>query len=200
MKLLIVEDDLSLADILSFTLRRAGFEVQTVYDGLAAVSAWEESQPDLVVLDLNLPKLDGLAVCRHIRGQSDCPVIILSVRHDDQDIVQALEQGADDYVVKPFSPTQLIARVRAVLRRAGKATTPGCCKAKTSLLTGRGWKRIAPARAGAADPAGGAAAGGAAAATGAGTLCRNAHRGHLGAGRRRPGHAQTVGLSAAHQN
>lgn len=125
MKLLIVEDDLSLADILSFTLRRAGFEVQTVYDGLAAVSAWEESQPDLVVLDLNLPKLDGLAVCRHIRGQSDCPVIILSVRHDDQDIVQALEQGADDYVVKPFSPTQLIARVRAVLRRAGKATTPG---------------------------------------------------------------------------
>jgi DNA-binding response OmpR family regulator len=125
MKLLIVEDDLSRADILSFTLRRAGFEVNAVYDGLAAVAAWEQTQPDLVVLDLNLPRLDGLAVCRHIRSRSDCPVIILSVRHDDSDIVQGLELGADDYIVKPFSPTQLIARVRAVLRRAGKVATPG---------------------------------------------------------------------------
>lgn len=125
MKILIVEDDLALSDVLSFTLRRAGFEIVTAYDGLAALSTWEQAQPDLVVLDLNLPKLDGLAVCRHIRSHGNCPIIMLSVRNRDEDVVKGLELGADDYVVKPFSPTQLVARVRAVLRRAGMIPAPG---------------------------------------------------------------------------
>ncbi len=125
MKILVVEDDLSLSDVLSFTLRRAGYEVVTVFDGLAALQQWEAEKPDLIVLDLNLPKLDGLAVCRRIRSQSQIPIIILSVRSADEMIVQGLELGADDYVVKPFSPNQLVARIKAVSRRAGVAEVAG---------------------------------------------------------------------------
>lgn len=125
MKLLLVEDDLALADVVTFTLRRAGYEVITVYDGLAALEAWQKEQPNLVVLDLNLPKLDGMAVCRRIRSESTIPIIILSVRSGDANVVDALDLGADDYVVKPFSPSQLVARVKAVLRRAGITPTPG---------------------------------------------------------------------------
>lgn len=120
MKLLIVEDDLSLSDVLSFTLRRAGFQVVTAYDGLSALLVWEQQTPDLLILDLNLPKLDGLEVCKRVRAQSNTPIIILSVRSGDEAIVSGLEQGADDYIVKPFSPSQLVARVRAVLRRVGQ--------------------------------------------------------------------------------
>ncbi|MDI9549657.1 MAG: response regulator transcription factor [Chloroflexota bacterium] len=118
MKILVVEDDLSLSDVLAFTLRRAGFDVVTAHDGLAALKAWQTANPNLVILDLNLPKLDGMSVCRQIRSQSDTPIIILTVRSGDEDVVKGLELGADDYVVKPFSPKQLVARVRAVLRRA----------------------------------------------------------------------------------
>lgn len=125
MKLLIVEDDLALSDVLAFTLRRAGFTVVPAHDGLSALTAWQKEQPDLIVLDLNLPKLDGLAVCRQIRAQSDTPIIILTVRGGDEAVVKGLELGADDYVVKPFSPSQLVARVRALLRRAGRHVTPG---------------------------------------------------------------------------
>jgi DNA-binding response OmpR family regulator len=121
-KVLLVEDDLALSDVLVFTLRRAGFEVSPVYDGEAALAAWESTQPELLVLDLNLPKLDGLSVCRRIRTSGGphaaTPIIILSVRGADENIVTGLDIGADDYVVKPFSPTQLVARIRAVLRRA----------------------------------------------------------------------------------
>ncbi|MFO7633295.1 MAG: response regulator transcription factor [Caldilinea sp.] len=138
MKILLVEDDLALSDVVSFTLRRAGFEVVPVYDGAAAITAWEETQPALVVLDLNLPKQDGFAVCRHIRTQAETPIIILSVRSGDDAIVRALELGADDYIVKPFSPAQLVARIRAVLRRAGAATT-------TDQLERNGWM-LDPAR------------------------------------------------------
>jgi DNA-binding response OmpR family regulator len=125
MKILIVEDNLSLSDVISFTLRRAGFEVSAVYDGLAAIDTWEKEQPDLLILDLNLPGRDGLSVCRHIRTFSQTPIIILSVRSDDEDVVAGLELGADDYVVKPFSPNQLVARVRAVMRRTGVTPTAG---------------------------------------------------------------------------
>lgn len=124
MKILVVEDDLSLSDVLSFTLRRAGFNVITAHDGLGALDAWQENNPNLIVLDLNLPKLDGMGVCRRIRAQSDVPIIMLTVRSSDEDVVQGLESGADDYVVKPFSPGQLVARVRAVLRRIDTAFAP----------------------------------------------------------------------------
>jgi DNA-binding response OmpR family regulator len=128
-KVLLVEDDLALSDVLVFTLQRAGFEVTPVYDGEAALVAWETQSPDLLVLDLNLPKLDGLSVCRRIRAsagpQAATPIIILSVRSADDAIVTGLDIGADDYVVKPFSPTQLVARVRAVLRRAHVTTVAG---------------------------------------------------------------------------
>lgn len=125
MKLLIVEDDLALSDVLAFTMRRAGFEVVTAYDGLAALTSWEQEAPDLVILDLNLPKLDGLAVCRRIRAHATTPIIMLSVAGSDEAVVAGLEMGADDYVVKPFSPTQLVARVRSVLRRAGAPPSAG---------------------------------------------------------------------------
>jgi DNA-binding response OmpR family regulator len=123
MKILVVEDDLSLSDVLVFTLRRAGYEVVTAFDGLAALQSWEVERPDLIVLDLNLPRLDGLAVCRQIRSQAQTPIIILSVRNSDEAVVKGLELGADDYIVKPFSPNQLVARIRAVSRRAGVADT-----------------------------------------------------------------------------
>lgn len=124
MKILVVEDDLALADVLSFTLRRAGFSVVAVHDGLAALETWQETASNLVLLDLNLPKLDGLSVCRRLREQSDIPIIMLTVRGSDEDIVQGLELGADDYIVKPFSPSQLVARVRAVLRRTDTMPLP----------------------------------------------------------------------------
>ena len=124
MKVLLVEDDLALSDVVSFTLRRAGYEVQAAYDGLAALELFEAAEPDLVLLDLNLPRLDGLGVCRHVRAAGDVPIIILSVRGEDESVVRGLEMGADDYMVKPFSPTQLVARIRAVMRRSGVPATP----------------------------------------------------------------------------
>ena len=121
MKILVVEDDLSLSDVLAFTLRRAGYEVTTAFDGAAGLKLWETEKPDLVVLDLNLPKIDGLMVCRRIRSRAQTPIIILSVRGGDDEIVRGLELGADDYMVKPFSPNQLVARIKAIARRAGIA-------------------------------------------------------------------------------
>ena len=124
MRVLVVEDDLALSDVVSFTLRRAGYEVTAAHDGLAAVEAFEQVSPDLILLDLNLPRLDGLGVCRQVRAVSDVPIIILSVRAGDEAVVRGLEMGADDYMVKPFSPTQLVARIRAVMRRVGVSATP----------------------------------------------------------------------------
>ena len=122
MKALIVDDDRVLADVLAFTLRREGFEVILAGDGEAALRMWSKEQPDLIVLDVNMPKLDGFAVCRRIRAEADTPIILLTVRGEEDDIVHGLSQGADDYITKPFSPRQLVARAHAVLRRAGKAT------------------------------------------------------------------------------
>lgn len=118
MKALIVDDDLALIDVIDFTLRRAGFSTVFAYDGDTALSRWESEVPDLVILDWNLPKLNGLEVCRRIRAQADTPIIILSVRSEEEDVVKGLKQGADDYIVKPFSPRQLVARIEALLRRA----------------------------------------------------------------------------------
>lgn len=119
-KVLIVDDDRVLADVLAFTMRRAGFQVTQAFDGEAALQRWLEDQPDLIVLDVNLPKLDGFAVCRRIREQADTPILMLTVRAEEDDIVHGLELGADDYITKPFSPRQLVARAQAILRRASK--------------------------------------------------------------------------------
>jgi DNA-binding response OmpR family regulator len=124
MKALIVDDDRVLADVLAFTLRREGFQITLAYDGEAALERWAEEQPDLIVLDVNMPRLDGFAVCRRIREEADTPIILLTVRGEEDDIVHGLKLGADDYITKPFSPRQLVARAHAVLRRAGRSVAP----------------------------------------------------------------------------
>ncbi len=124
MKVLIVDDDRVLADVLAFTLRRAGYQIIQAFDGESAMQRWAEDRPDLIVLDVNLPKLDGFAVCQRIREQGNTPILLLTVRAEEDDIVHGLELGADDYITKPFSPRQLVARAQAVLRRAGKMPAP----------------------------------------------------------------------------
>ncbi|MBE2200468.1 MAG: response regulator transcription factor [Anaerolinea sp.] len=121
---LVVDDDRVLADLIAFTLRREGFQVIQAHDGEAALRRWEADRPDVLILDVNLPKLDGFAVCRAIRAQDNTPILLLTVREEEDDIVHGLGLGADDYVLKPFSPRQLVARVQAVLRRAGSQSTP----------------------------------------------------------------------------
>jgi DNA-binding response OmpR family regulator len=128
MKALVVDDDRVLADLVGFTLRREGFQVIQAHDGETALRRWEEEQPDILLLDVNLPKtvpkLDGFTICRMVRERSDIPIILLTVREDEEDIVYGFKVGADDYILKPFSPRQLVARVQAVLRRASKNSGP----------------------------------------------------------------------------
>jgi DNA-binding response OmpR family regulator len=119
-KILVVDDDLALSDVLSFAIRRAGFEVANAHDGLSALEQFDKEKPDLIVLDWGLPRLDGLEVCTRIRAESDVPIIMLTVRDTDDNVIAALEGGADEYIIKPFSPRQLIARIRALLRRVVK--------------------------------------------------------------------------------
>ncbi len=118
MKILIVDDDEQLSSIINFTLRREGMATVTARDGREALELWAREQPDLVLLDVNLPQLDGHAVLRRIRAESHTPGFLLTVRADEEDVVRGLDLGADDYVAKPFSPKTLLARIRAVLRRA----------------------------------------------------------------------------------
>src|SRR5437870_10286924 len=115
--ILVVEDELSIARIVRDYLARAGFEVEMAADGDAALAAARTLRPALVLLDLRLPKRDGLDVARELRRSSDVPIVMLTARGEEADRVAGLELGADDYVVKPFSPRELVARVRAVLRR-----------------------------------------------------------------------------------
>jgi DNA-binding response OmpR family regulator len=124
MKVLVVDDDLVLSDVVTFTLEREGFQVIRAYDGEAALEQWRAEQPDLIVLDVNLPKLDGFSVCQRIRRQSDTPILLLTVRADEDDIVRGLNLGGDDYITKPFSPRQLVARAQAIIRRTGKTPVP----------------------------------------------------------------------------
>ena len=119
MKILVVDDDRVLADVVAFTLRREGFDVIQAYDGAIGLQRWADEKPDLIVLDVNMPKIDGFEVCRQVRSQSDTPIILLTVRSEEDDIVSGLEIGADDYIVKPFRPRQLVARVKTILRRTG---------------------------------------------------------------------------------
>ena len=123
--MLIVEDDVDIADVLRRSLRNEGYEVRTSVDGIEALDVAAGFVPDLVVLDLGLPDMPGLEVCREIRSWSDAPIIVLSARHSDQEKVALLDAGADDYITKPFSPSELQARIRAQLRRARLAPAAG---------------------------------------------------------------------------
>jgi len=124
-KILIVEDEQKIARLVRLYLEEAGFSAVTIHDGMQAIHAFRHEHPDLVILDLNLPGVDGLDICRALRRESDVPVIILTARTEEADRLIGLELGADDYVTKPFSPREVVARVRAVLRRAGSKQTPG---------------------------------------------------------------------------
>ena len=116
-RVLIVDDDSSLAEMLSIVLRNEGHDVSHVADGSAAVETFRTVRPDLVLLDVMLPGMDGMEICRRIRAESGVPIVMLTARTDTHDIVVGLESGADDYIVKPFKPQELIARIRARLRR-----------------------------------------------------------------------------------
>ena len=118
-KILIVEDEPQIVRGLSLYLERAGYTTTSVYDGAQAIPAFRQEKPDLILLDLNLPNRDGVDICRAIRSDSAVPIIMLTARSDEMDRLLGLELGADDYIVKPFSPREVVARVRAVLRRVG---------------------------------------------------------------------------------
>ena len=117
-RVLVVEDDEVIREATALTLERYGFQVTTASDGLTGRTAYRTQEPDIVLLDVMMPFLDGLSLCREIRAVATTPIVMLTARADGIDIVQGLEAGADDYVTKPFDPMVLVARIRAVLRRA----------------------------------------------------------------------------------
>jgi len=126
-RVLIVEDDRDIADLVARYLSQAGFATEVIASGRAALAAIAARPPDLLVLDLMLPQVDGLEICRVVRANaktSDIPIIMLTARAEESDRIVGLELGADDYIAKPFSPNELVARARALLRRAERATLP----------------------------------------------------------------------------
>lgn len=124
-KILVVDDEASIRRILETRLSMIGYDVVTAADGEDAITTFHQSQPDLVVLDVMMPKLDGYGVCQELRKESDIPIIMLTALGDVADRITGLELGADDYVVKPFSPKELEARIRSVLRRVDKVGAAG---------------------------------------------------------------------------
>jgi len=122
--ILIIEDEPDLVKVLRDYLEKAGFLVETAYRGDTGLSLWEHKRPDLVLLDLNLPGMDGIDVAREIRRKADTPIIMLTARVEEMDQLIGLEMGADDYITKPFSPRIVVSKVRAVLRRMGRAAAP----------------------------------------------------------------------------
>lgn len=123
-KILIVEDETKIARTVRLYLEQAGFQVTMIHDGALAMPAFRHEQPDLIVLDLMLPNVDGLDICRQVRRASSVPIIMLTSRSEEADKLIGLELGADDYITKPFSPREVVARVRAVLRRAQGSEQP----------------------------------------------------------------------------
>jgi DNA-binding response OmpR family regulator len=121
--ILVVEDEASIAEVVSLYLKRAGYTVQIASDGKQAMNIFQKQNPDFVILDLMLPEVDGLALTRWLRDHSNVPIIMLTARRGEVDRIAGLELGADDYVVKPFSPQELVSRVRAVMRRLGREQT-----------------------------------------------------------------------------
>ena len=124
-KILVADDDLNICELLRLYLEKEGFEVVMAHDGEEAVAKFESEKPSLILLDIMMPKLDGWQVCRQIRQKSDCPIIMLTAKGETFDKVLGLELGADDYVVKPFDTKEIVARIKAVLRRSGPAGTTG---------------------------------------------------------------------------
>ena len=119
-KIMIVDDDTNICELLRLYVEKEDFKATLVHDGRSAVEKFEVEQPDLILLDIMLPELDGWGVCREIRKKSKCPIIMLTAKGETFDKVLGLELGADDYIVKPFEPKEVMARIKAVLRRAGK--------------------------------------------------------------------------------
>jgi len=120
-RILVAEDDRKQADLICRYLEREGYSVAVVHDGRAAIEAARQRRPDLLVLDVMMPRVDGLDVCRVLRAESDVPIIMLTARSTEDDMLLGLDLGADDYLTKPYSPRELVARVRTVLRRTRKA-------------------------------------------------------------------------------
>ena len=133
MKVLVADDDADLRELIAFTLTQAGYFVVKAADGPAAVRSFAAEAPDLVVLDINMPGLTGFQVCETIRRDSQVPVMMLTVRGEEEDLVRALGLGADDYLTKPFSPRTLLARIRALLRRAGMESTAPVAAGRVTL-------------------------------------------------------------------
>ena len=129
-RILIVDDDEHIAELISLYLTKECYETKMVYDGLAALDAFKEFKPDLILLDLMLPGMDGYQVCREIRKDSTVPIIILSAKGEVFDKVLGLELGADDYMIKPFDSKELVARVKAVLRRTTASPSPAAPASK----------------------------------------------------------------------
>jgi DNA-binding response OmpR family regulator len=146
-KVLVADDDRDLRDLVGFALTQAGYLVIKVPDGPAAERAVAEEAPDLVILDINMPGASGFQVCESIRRNSRVPVMMLTVRGEEEDLVRALELGADDYLTKPFSPRTLLARTKALLRRAGTESASLLSSGKLTLDTDEHTVRI-----GEADP------------------------------------------------
>ena len=119
MKILLVDDDPDLLAVTGFALQQAGFLVVKAADGAAGFDAFQRERPDLAVLDINMPNLNGFELAQKLRERGRIPILMLTARSEEEDVVRALSQGADDYLSKPFSPKILVARIRALLRRAG---------------------------------------------------------------------------------
>ena len=133
---LVVDDEKRIREVVEYALAKAGYRVTTAADGERALAAFEADTPDVVVLDVMLPGSDGLEVCRRIRARGTTPIVFLSARNDEVDRIVGLEIGGDDYLTKPFSPRELVARVRAVLRRFENAGTPAAASASRTLTHG----------------------------------------------------------------
>ncbi|HEX9954258.1 MAG TPA: response regulator transcription factor [Allosphingosinicella sp.] len=143
-KILVVDDDAHIREVLTFALGKAGMDTVEAGDGEAALEQVAREKPDLVVLDINMPRMDGLEVCRRLRATGDLPILFLSSRDDEIDRVLGLELGGDDYVVKPFSPREVVARVSAILKRGGRAAAEAPAKAAVAhgqlRLDPEGWE------------------------------------------------------------
>jgi DNA-binding response OmpR family regulator len=134
-KILVVEDESTIAEAIQYNLRREGHETIVAPDGVAALAAFEQQRPDLVLLDLMLPRMDGIAVCRKLRQTSSVPILMVTARDEEMDKVVGLEVGADDYLAKPFGMRELLARVRALLRRVELDRTAETAEAKSQVLS-----------------------------------------------------------------